>query len=48
MCLELDLAVEMEYKVVKIHEVWHFQDKTNRLFRGKETRSFQVARVVDK
>ena len=22
------------YKVVKIHEVWHFQDKTNRLFWG--------------
>ena len=32
--LELDLAVEMGYKVVKIHEVWHFQDKTNWLFRG--------------
>ena len=32
--LELDLAVEMGYKVVKIREVWHFQEKTNRLFRG--------------
>ena len=32
--LELDLAMEIGYKVVKIHEVWHFQDKTNRLFRG--------------
>ena len=34
MSLELDLAMEIEYKVVKIHEVWHFQDRTNRLFRG--------------
>ena len=34
MSLELDLALEMAYNVVKIHEVWHFQDKTNRLFRG--------------
>ena len=32
--LELNLAVEMGYKVVKIHEVWHFQDKTEWLFRG--------------
>ena len=31
--LELDLAVEMGYKVVRIPEVWHFQVKTNRLFR---------------
>ena len=31
--LELNLAVEMGYKVVKIHEVWHFPDKTDRLFR---------------
>ena len=34
MSLELDLALEMGYKVVKIDEVWHFQDRTNRLFRG--------------
>ena len=32
--LELNLAVEMGYKVVKIHEVWHFPDKTEWLFRG--------------
>ena len=32
--LELNLAVEMGYKVVKIHGVWHFPDKTERLFRG--------------
>ena len=32
--LELDLALEMGYKIVKIHEVWHFQDRTNWLFRG--------------
>ena len=31
--LELNLAVEMGYKIVKIHEVWHFPDKTDRLFR---------------
>ena len=31
--LELNLAMEMGYKVVKIHEVWHFPDKTDRLFR---------------
>ena len=34
MSLELNLVLEMEYKVVKIHEVWHFSDKTERLFRG--------------
>ena len=50
--LELDLALEMGYKVMKIHKVWHFQDKTDRLFRGymflkkKQSRSFRVARVV--
>ena len=32
--LELNLPLEMEYKVVKIHEVWHFPDNTERLFRG--------------
>ena len=32
--LQLDLALEMWYKVMKIHQVWHFQDKVNRLFRG--------------
>ena len=32
--LELDLALEMGYKVGEIHNVWHFQDKTNRLFWG--------------
>ena len=31
--LELNLAVEMGYKIVKIHDVWHFPDKTDRLFR---------------
>ena len=34
MSLELKLAVEMGYKVVKIYEVWHFPDKTEWLFRG--------------
>ena len=32
--LELNLALEMGYKVVKIHEGWHFPDKKERLFRG--------------
>ena len=34
MSLELNLAVERRYKIVKIHEVWHFKERTNRLFRG--------------
>ena len=32
--LQLNLAVERGYKIVKIHEVWHFQERRNRLFRG--------------
>ena len=34
MSLELNLAVEMGYKVVKIHVFWYFQERTNTLFRG--------------
>ena len=33
MSLELDLAREMGYRVVRLHEVWHFDQKSQTLFK---------------
>ena len=40
--LELDLAIKKGCKVVKIHEVWHFQDRTNQLFRGPNNYAYKT------
>ena len=31
---ELKKAVELGYEIVKVHEVWHFPERSNELFRG--------------
>lgn len=31
---EIEKAVEKGYRIVKIHEVWHFKEKSDQLFRG--------------
>lgn len=32
--LEIELALKMGYRVLKMHEIWHFEKKTKELFKG--------------
>ena len=34
MSLELNKALDLGYRIVKVHEIWHFENRSSELFRG--------------